>query len=541
MKTKQIHFIFIFLIGIMMMTGCKEQPQIIPLPAHFEKNRGALYLKDSITISLIKNDSKIDRLLIYFKNALKRISSLDVKVLSQGSEKKPIFVLNSNKPEFPMEGYQLKITRTGIVISARNDTGLFYGIQSLLQLIAASGSVTDRSVKLPCLSITDAPRFAWRGMHLDVSRHFFSKEFVKKYIDILAMHKLNVFHWHLTDDQGWRIEIKKYPRLTEIGAWREDLEAEDWTYFQNISNNPALKLYGGFYTQDDIREIVKYAQDRYITIVPEIEMPGHPNAVFAAYPELSCSGKPFCKPKTAGFEFSDPFCAGNDKVFEFLEGVLSEVIELFPSEYIHIGGDEAKHERWATCPKCQKRMKETGIKETRKLQYWFTKQIEKFVNSKGRKIIGWDEILDGDLLPGSSVMSWRGEEGGIAAARSKHLAVMTPSQFLYFDYYQDTGKTGPKSINGPTITIEMVYNYNPVPKILTPDETKYIAGVQANLWAEYIQTPEIAEIKLLPRLCALAEIAWTSPEIKNYDLFSERLQNHLRFLDVNQIRYFFSK
>jgi hexosaminidase len=540
MKTKQIHFIFLFTIGIMTMTGCKEQPQIIPLPAHFEKNKGTLYINDSLTISVINSDGKIDRLILYFKDALKRISMIDLKTLPQGSDRKPTFVLNTNKPELSKEGYQLKITRTGIEISAKNDTGLFYGIQSLLQLIAASGNA-GRYIKLPCLTIIDSPRFAWRGMHLDVSRHFFSKEFVKKYIDILAMHKLNVFHWHLTDDQGWRIEIKKYPKLTEIGAWREDNEGEDWTYFQNVTNNPKIKLYGGFYTQDDIREIVKYAQDRYITIVPEIEMPGHTNAVFAAYPELSCSCKPFCKPKTAGFEFSDPFCAGNEKVFEFLEGVLTEVIELFPSEYIHIGGDEAKYERWATCPKCQKRMKETGIKETRQLQYWFTKQVEKFVNSRCRKVIGWDEILDGDLMPGSAVMSWRGEEGGIAAAKSKHMAVMTPAQFMYFDHYQDTGKTGPKSIDGPPVTINMIYNYDPIPKSLNSDEAKFILGVQANLWAEYIQTSEVAEIKLLPRLCALAEIAWTSPEMKNYDLFSERLQNHLRFLDVNQIRYFFSK
>jgi hexosaminidase len=367
-------------------------------------------------------------------------------------------------------------------------------------------------------------------MHLDVGRHFFDKEFVKRYIDLIALHKMNTFHIHLTDDQGWRIEIKKYPRLTEIGSKRKESPM-----IGNRKKGDGTP-YRGFFTQDDIREIVEYARKRYITVVPELEMPGHSLGALAAYPELSCTGGPH-EVMTRWGVFEDVYCAGNDKVFEFMEDVLTEVIELFPGEYIHIGGDECPKARWEKCPKCQARIKKEGLKDEHELQSYFVKRIEKFLNSKGRRLIGWDEILEGGLAPNASVMSWRGTEGGIAAARSGHDVVMSPTTHCYFDYYQSKNrKQEPEAIGG-FLPLDIVYSFEPVPAELAPEQRKHVIGAQGNVWTEYIHTPSDVEYMALPRMCALAEVVWTPAELKDWDDFRDRLDRFAERLDAMGVNY----
>ncbi|HYG49371.1 MAG TPA: family 20 glycosylhydrolase, partial [Flavobacteriales bacterium] len=419
--------------------------------------------------------------------------------------------------------YRLRVSKNGIRLTASTPEGIFNGVQTLLQLIpmGRNGLFKTRGpFKLPCVEITDEPRFEWRGMHLDVCRHFFDKQFIKKYIDYLAMHKMNVFHWHLTEDQGWRIEIKKYPELTRVGAWRNGSMVGPYN-----DHNTDTVLYGGYYSQKDIREIVKYASARHITIVPEVEMPGHSLAALASYPELSCTGGPFDVAKEWGV-FDDVYCAGNDKTFEFLQGVLDEVCDLFPGKYIHIGGDECPKTRWKTCEKCQKRIKETNLKDEHELQSYFIQRIEKYLNAKGKQIIGWDEILEGGLAPNAAVMSWRGTERGIAAAKAKHFVVMTPGSHCYFDHYQGNPEYEPHAIGGFT-PLEKVYAYDPVPAELNVEEASYIMGAQGNVWTEYINFPKEVEYMALPRMCALAEVLWTYPQNKNGAGFVERLNQHL--------------
>ena len=412
------------------------------------------------------------------------------------------------------EGYTINVTKDRIDVKATSGAGLFYAAQTLQQL--ADGDNT-----IPACTITDEPQFAYRGLMLDVSRHFFGKEFVKKQIDALAQYKMNRLHLHLTDAAGWRIEIKKYPRLTEFAAWRKPAIWKEWWFGdRKYVEEGSEGAYGGYYTQEDIKELVAYAAERYITIIPEIEMPAHSEETLTAYPELSCTHEPY---KQADF------CVGNEKTFEFLENVLSEVIELFPSEYIHIGGDEAGKSSWPHCPLCQKRMKEEGLKDVNELQSYLIQRIEKFVNSKGRQIIGWDEILDGGLAPNATVMSWRGTEGGIAAAESGHKAIMTPGGYCYLDSYQDAPHTQPMAF-GPYMPLEKVYSYDPRAEI---DSTKahLIHGIQGNLWVEYIPTEELVEYMIYPRLLAIAEIGWSNPAKRDYAAFKERAikaTNHLR-------------
>ena len=427
------------------------------------------------------------------------------------------------------EGYELTIDKNGIKIEG-DAAGVFYGVQTLTQLVAEA----DSKIVVPYVHIIDNPRFEWRGMHLDVSRHFFNKEFVKDYIDILAKHKLNVFHWHLTDDQGWRIAIDKYPKLTEVAAWRRGDGKAPWEYDINGVEEGKPK-YGGFYTKDDIREVVAYAKERFVTVVPEIELPGHTWSVLHAYPNLSCTGKDWHRGKV--WSFSDPFCAGNEETFAFLENVLTEVIDLFPSAYIHIGGDETQKTRWEACAKCQGRMKAENLKDEEELQSYFIKRIEKFVTSKGRKIIGWDEILEGGLAPEATVMSWRGEEGGIEAAKQNHDVIMTPSSKLYFNKAQNDPVS--EGIGHPQVLdLQTVYNYNPVPATLSIDQKKHIKGVQACLWTEYVFTEEIAIERLFPRLLALSEIAWVADESKDWNHFQGKLTKHLTYLDKQNLHYF---
>ena len=408
------------------------------------------------------------------------------------------------------EGYVLEVKPEIVTVSASTATGLFYGLQSLLQLMKPDerGGWT-----VPAVTVKDSPRFGYRGFMIDVSRHFRPKEFVKKQIDAMARYKLNRLHLHLTDAAGWRLEIKKYPLLTEFAAWRTDANWKKWwnggrKYLR--FDEPGAS--GGYYTQDDMKEIIAYAQQHYITIIPEIEMPAHSEEVLAAYPQLSCSGEPY---KNADF------CVGNEETFTFLENVLTEVMELFPSEYIHVGGDEAGKAAWKTCPKCQKRMQDEHLSNVDELQSYLIHRIELFLNAHGRKLLGWDEILQGGLAPNATVMSWRGEEGGIAAVRSGHQAIMTPGQYCYLDSYQDAPYSQPEAIGG-YLPLEKVYSYNPVSDSLTVEQAKLVYGVQANLWAEYIPTPEHMEYMIYPRILALAEVAWSAPKRKSWTDFHNR-------------------
>ena len=411
------------------------------------------------------------------------------------------------------EGYCMTIAPKEITVEATSGAGLFYGIQTILQMAMENSTVA-------CGKITDEPAFEYRGLMLDVSRHFFDKEFIKKQIDAIAHFKMNRLHMHLTDAAGWRIEIKKYPKLTNFAAWRKPGLWKDWWFGDRLYVNEGTEgAYGGYYTQDDIREIVKYAQERYITIIPEIEMPAHSEEVLTAYPELSCTHEPY---KQADF------CIGNEKTYEFLENVLSEVIELFPSEYIHIGGDEAGKASWPHCPLCQKRMKEENLKDVNELQSYLIQRIEKFVNSKGRQIIGWDEILDGGLAPNATVMSWRGTEGGLAAVNSGHKAIMTPGGYCYLDSYQDAPHTQPMAF-GPYMPLDKVYSYNPIEGI-EAEKAKLIHGIQGNLWVEYIPTEEMVEYMIYPRILAIAEIGWSNPAERNFPEFRERAINAVEWL-----------
>ena len=502
---------------------------IVPAPVSVKKSSGEFVLsQQTILLADSANNKAVNFFTDYVHNKL--MLRNEVKINNGQSVSNSIVFTEKGTEGLPDQGYRLTITPQQVIVAGKG-AGLFYGIQTLLQLIPADKGA---SIKLPCAQIEDYPRFGYRGLMLDVCRHFFSVEFVKKTIDLMAYYKLNDFHWHLTDDQGWRIEIKKYPRLTEVGSQRAQTVIGNYhdRTPQQFDNTP----YGGFYTQDQIREVVKYAADRYINVVPEIEMPGHSMAALAAYPDLSCDpGKTYKVYETWGV-IRDVYCP-SDKTFDFLEDVLTEVMELFPSKYIHIGGDEVPKDAWKNSAFCQKLMKKLKLKNEEELQSYFIQRIEKFVNSKGRSIIGWDEILEGGLSPNATVMSWRGESGGIAAAKQSHNVIMTPgSGGMYIDHAQ--GRTGePLSIGGYT-PLSQTYSYNPTPAVLTLDQQKFIMGVQANLWTEYIATDAKAEYMLYPRLLALSEIAWTPLANKNFKDFSEvRLPGQLAYLDRNNYDY----
>lgn len=519
------------LIVICCTAACVAQPivNIIPAPAAIEVKAGTLSLDQSFVL-LDENNLFANELTI-FSDQLSEIIPFSIKKSTNKKAKKAIRVVLNTTPTSNPEAYKLSITATGITIQG-SVKGVFYGLQSLYQLIAANASKNATQVALPQLVINDAPSYRWRGMHLDVCRHFFTKEEVKKYIDYLALHKLNTFHWHLTEDQGWRIEIKKYPLLTSIGSKRNGTIIGPYSTTAKSDNIP----HEGFYTQEDIREVVAYAMARHITVVPEIEMPGHALAALSAYPEFSCTGGPFQPAITWGV-FNDVFCAGNDATFTFLEDILSEVIPLFPGKYIHIGGDECPKIRWERCAKCQQRMKDEHLEDEHALQSYFITRIEKFVNSKGKQIIGWDEILEGGLAPNAAVMSWRGIDGGIAAAKQKHEVVMSPGQPCYFDHYQVKEKESEPLAIGGYNPLEAVYAYNPTPTQLTESEQQYILGAQANVWTEYMPTFSQVEYMALPRMCALAETLWTPQTKKDYANFQLRLKKHAELMDVKKINY----
>lgn len=430
--------------------------------------------------------------------------------------------------------YQLTVAESGVNITSTSVEGLFYGVQSVRQLlpehIESNEPVDNINWSIPFVVIKDEPRFAWRGLHLDVSRHFFGVDFIKKFIDLMALYKFNIFHWHLTEDQGWRIEIKQYPKLTEIGSKRKETP---------IPENPQRgdgKPYGGYYTQDEIREVVAYATERAITIVPEIEMPGHALAALASYPELGCVGESYEVSTTWGI-FSDVFCAGKDSVFTFLENVLTEVLDLFPSKFIHIGGDECPKERWEVCPNCQARIEAEGLKDEHELQSYFIRRIEKWLNEKGRRLVGWDEILEGGLAPNATVMSWRGSQGGIDAANAGHDVVMSPNTTCYLDYYQSENTEAEPAAIGGYISLEKAYLFEPIPADIVPEKAHHIIGGQGNVWTEYMPTKEQVEYMTYPRSIALAEILWTYPDEPNFAEFSTRLGNHLPRLSRLNLNY----
>ena len=435
------------------------------------------------------------------------------------------------------EGYLLTITPKKIIIKAKSAPGLFYAVQTIRQLmppdVEKQQVVEGFRLDVPACEIKDYPRFSYRGMHLDVGRHFFPPEDVKRYIDMIALHKMNTFHWHLTEDQGWRIEIKKYPKLTQVGAFRKE------TLVGSGDKQPFVydgKPYGGFYTQDEVRDIVAYAKSKFVTIIPEIEMPGHALAALASYPGLSCTGGPFDVYTRWGV-VSDVYCAGKEETFNFLQDVLTEVISLFPGKYIHIGGDECPKTRWEKCPLCQKRIKEEGLKDEHELQSYFIQRIEKFLISKDRKLIGWDEILEGGLAPEATVMSWRGTAGGIAAAQQKHYVIMTPDKYVYLDYYQCDPSDQPLAIGG-YLPLERVYSYNPMPSELTPEEQKYILGIQGNVWTEYIGTRDYLDYMAYPRMLAIAETGWTPDRLKDFEDFLARFDVLKKRYDAMGINYF---
>lgn len=524
---------FFFVLFHFIVNSCIAQraTTIIPQPVSMHVKPG-YFIIDNHTCVIYKEGAELGNAAFFFSNAIRNISGTNIPI------NKPARKVIELKMEVNLsigeEGYILVADSTKITIKAHTKAGIIYGIQTLLQTLPAIR--TNARLQIPCMEITDFPRFKYRGMHLDVSRHFFNPEFVKHYIDLLAAYKMNIFHWHLVDDQGWRIEIKKYPELTSIGAWRVDHTDKIW------GNRPPAKkgeeaTYGGYYTQDQIREIVQYAMVRNVTIIPEIEMPGHVASAISAYPQLSCA-RQFQLPLTGGnyTGSSSNYCAGNDDVFAFLENVLSEVVLLFPSPYIHIGGDEVDKSSWEKCMNCQARIKKEGLKNEDELQSYFIRRIETFLSAKKRKIIGWDEILEGGLAPRATVMSWRGEAGGVRAAKMKHDVVMTPGKPVYFDHYQAGPEGEPVAIGGMN-TLKNVYDYEPVPASLTADESKYVLGAQANLWTEYISTAEQAEYMLLPRLLALAEVLWIQKEDKNWNRFNHSLQQHEKVFGQKGIRY----
>ena len=533
-----LFFLSLLIVSVNMLSN--NTYNIIPYPQSLTEQPGIFVINKNTILSISTTDVEVIKIAKQFQLQLSKVSGIQLKS-SEVNSKSKIEFIKTDLAFTNKEAYRINVSPQLIRIEAISPTGFFYALQTLYQLLPVEIYGKNRSVikkwVIPCVKIEDFPRFSYRGLHLDVSRHFFPVEFLKKYIDAMAIHKLNRFHWHLTDDQGWRIEIKKYPLLTKVGSVRDETLVGH--YYENMPQQFDKKSYGGFYTQDEAREIVRYANERFITVIPEIEMPGHAVAAIAAYPYLSCT-KEALKVATKWGIFDDVFCP-RDETFAFLENVLTEIMDIFPSEYIHIGGDECPKTRWKSCSDCQTKIKELGLKDEHELQSYFIQRIEKFVNSKGKKIIGWDEILEGGLAPNATVMSWRGIEGGIAAAKSGHDVIMTPVSFCYFDYYQADPATEPTAIGG-FLPLNKVYDFEPVPKVLNAEEAKFIKGAQANVWTEYIATTSHVEYMTYPRVSAMAEVLWTNPENKNWDRFRESMLKEFeryKVLDINASKVFF--
>jgi len=485
---------------------------VVPKPLKMDRASGVFRLNEKTQIVLEKKPEEFKGIAEFLAGRLRQSTGFTLPVINPGPHFDAIvFAVTGGAAAADTEAYSMSVTPQGIVISSSHPAGAFYAVQTLLQLLPPEieyrSLIHDKEWTIPCVKIEDRPRFSWRGMHLDVGRHYAPVQFIKKYLDLLASYKFNVFHWHLTEDQGWRLEIKKYPRLTEAGAWRSE------TMGNGIP-------YGGFYTQDEVREIVAYARERFITVVPEIEMPGHSVAALTAYPELSCTGGPFAVRTTWGIS-DDVYCAGNDRTFDFLEDVLGEVFALFPGQVVHIGGDECPKIRWLACPRCRSRMEDEGLTSGEELQSYFIRRIGRFLKDHGKRLIGWDEILEGGLAPNAMVMSWRGTEGGIRAAKAGHDVVMTPTSSCYFDYRQ--GLSGEPSPVGDFLPLEKVYAYDPIPEGLAKEEAGHILGAQGNVWTEQLTGPDRVEYMAFPRACALSEVVWSQASARNLGDFSERM------------------
>jgi hexosaminidase len=529
--------IIILCLIIIILLGCNKQQlhhqtNIIPQPVEFQHKNGNFTF--NANTKLLFEDERLNFPAQYAASLWEPILGYkletDQEIRSEIKKSLTLRIFETPEAEIGNEGYILEIDSEKVILSANTPAGILYGIQTITQLMDS-----EKPGILPACRIIDYPRFAYRGIHLDVSRHFMPIEFIYRLMDYMAMHKLNMFHWHLVDDQGWRLEINKYPKLTEVGAWRVDMSQLHWNE-RPLINDPEKATYGGFYAQDEVKALVAYAAERNITVVPEIEMPAHVISALAAYPEFSCTGENLGVSTGGVWPITHIYCAGKDETFAFLENVLLEVMELFPSEYIHIGGDEADKTNWRSCPKCQERIRNEGLANEEALQSYFIHRIESFLNAHGRNIIGWDEILEGGLAPNASVMSWRGEQGGIDAAKLGNKVVMTPVSHCYFDYYQGDPAIEPLAFGG-NITLKKVYHFEPIPAELTAEEAKMVLGAQANVWTEYIPHPSHAEYMIFPRLSALAEVVWSPKGNRNWADFSRRMEYQYRRYDRLGINY----
>ncbi|WP_423128130.1 family 20 glycosylhydrolase [Gaoshiqia sp. Z1-71] len=496
---------------------------IVPQPNELTQQEGS-FTVNSRTVFVVSEDESLTAAVALINQRFSRAAGFSLKVAGEKPKKNFIAVELDPALVGGAEAYELLVEPQGVTVKAGTARGAFYGLATMLQLLPSAiespEPVTRVNWTMPCVQITDQPRFVWRGMHLDVCRHFVPVEFIKKQLDVMALFKMNTFHWHLTEDQGWRIEIKKYPKLTELGSVR-------------ILGDGSK--YGGFYTQEEVKEVVAYAAERFIDVVPEIELPGHSLAALVGYPQLSCTGGPFRVRNVWGVE-PDVYCAGKDETFQFLEDIINEVVPLFPYEYFHIGGDECPKDRWKKCPDCQKRIRREGLKDEHELQSYFVQRIEKVLLAHGKKMIGWDEILEGGLAPSATVMSWRGEAGGIEAAQQGHDVVMTPGNWVYLDHYQGSSQVEPVAIGGYT-TLEESYGYDPVPAELDGEKAKHVLGTQGNVWSEYLYTPEMFEYRIYPRIIALAEVGWTEKANKDYTDFLRRMDPQFERLDYHGINY----
>lgn len=528
----------IFILSCLCLFGCSRPDResvisVIPEPSMVSPAEGTFRIKPSTKIYLSGLDSETEHVAGMLNGYLKTSAGIELEVVV--TDRLPdaggIWFLQSSQGP---EAYAIRVEQERVIIEFGDGAGAFYGMETLLQLLppqVLSGErVRGIRLEMPCCIIEDAPRFRYRGMHIDVCLHYFDVDFLKRYIDLMAFHKLNRFHWHLTDDQGWRLEIKKYPLLTEKGQWRKE------TVIGSLKSGVYDGIpHGGYYTQEQVRELVKYAADRYVTIIPEIEMPGHALAAIACYPELSCGLEDHYETATRWGVFKQVYCP-KEETFKFLEDVFDEVFELFPTTLVHIGGDECPKASWKRCPHCQALIRQLGLKDEYELQSWFVTRMEKYINSKGHEIIGWDEILQGGLAPNAKVMSWLGEEGGIKAAKQHHEVVMAPYPKYYLDYWQADPDSEPLAMGGPT-TLKTMYEYNPVPDVLTAEERRFIIGVEGCLWTEYVSTPEHAEYMAWPRMCAIAESAWSNFDRKDWDSFTRRMETHFLRLDALDVNY----
>lgn len=515
-------------------TTSKADYQVIPMPQQIAYEKaGHFSLNASTKITYPKGNEALEKNAKFLSEYIEKQTGIKLSVSSDSEKTENTIQLKTGFSSDNKEAYQLSVNEKNIVIEGVSEAGVFYGIQTLRKSIPVENV---KKVELNFVTITDAPRFGYRGAHLDSARHFFSTDSIRIFIDMLALHNMNTFHWHLTDDQGWRVESKKYPKLTEVGAQRKG------TVIGRNSGEYDGKPYGGFYTQEQLKEIVAYAKERHITVIPEIDLPGHMLAALAGYPEMGCTGGPYEVWQQWGVS-DDVLCAGNPQTYKFIEEILNEVADIFPSEYIHIGGDESPKVRWEKCPKCQAKIKELGIKKDANhtaeeyLQSHVISFAERTLAKRGRKIIGWDEILEGGIAPNATVMSWRGVEGGTYAAQTGHDAIMTPLSFLYFDYYQSQDVDKEPLAIGGYVPVERVYSYEPIPEVLTPEQRKHILGVQANIWTEYIKTFKHVQYMALPRYAALAEVQWTQPERKNYDNFLKRIIPLIKIYEVYGYNY----